>query len=56
MDEPTARRVIRHLIAAGGTDVVLIDGRLYRLTAEQLGKNAPEAAREFMEDHPDAEQ
>lgn len=56
MDEHTARRIIRHLMAAGGSDVLLLDGRMYRLTAEQLRENAPEAAREFLEEHADAQQ
>jgi len=49
MDEETARRAIRHLLAAGGTDVVTLDGCMYRLTAERLRDDAPEAAREFLE-------
>lgn len=56
MNETTARQAVQHLLAAGGTDVVFIDGRLYRLTVEQLGENAPDAAREFLEGHPDDQQ
>lgn len=57
MDEPAFRHVIQRLEATGGADIVLIDGRLYYLTAEQLTSDtAPEAAREFLEERTDDQQ
>ncbi|MDR5867965.1 hypothetical protein [Halomonas koreensis] len=57
MQESAARQAIDHLLAAGGTDIVQLDGRLYRLTAEQLTPDTvSEAARELLEGQDDAQQ
>ncbi|QFT84931.1 hypothetical protein FIU88_08080 [Halomonas sp. THAF12] len=54
MNEAAARQAIDHLLAAGGTDIVQLDGRLYRLTAEQLTPDTvSDAAREILESQSD---
>jgi len=55
MDEAAFRHVTDHLMAVGGTDVLMIDGRMYQLTAEQLSEKAPEAVRQFLEGQDDAD-
>ena len=50
MDEQTARRMVHHLVDAGGTDVLMIDGDVYEVSCKKLdGGNIQEAIEKLAE-------
>lgn len=53
--------LVHHMLTEPGrdqaTELVIINRQVYRITAERVPiEDIPEAARQFLEDHPDAQQ